>query len=83
MLVLMPEGPTFRGWYSPETWQAVQQWLAQLSQKYDAPLVNAREWIDDEDKFQDSHHLLASGARIFTERLAREAILPSLQRMPR
>jgi hypothetical protein len=82
-LVLMPEGPTFRGWYSPETWQAIHQWLAQLSQEYDAPLVNAREWIDDENYYQDSHHLLASGAHIFTERLGRESILPSLQRMPR
>jgi hypothetical protein len=79
-LVLTPEGPTFRSWYPPETWQAIQEWLTQLSREYNAPLVNAREWIDDEHEFLDSHHLLTSGANQFTERLGRETILPLLRR---
>jgi len=82
-LVMTPEGPTFRSLYPPEAWRAIQEWLTQVSQEYDAPIVNAREWIDDEDNFMDSHHLLARGAHLFTERLGRESIIPSLQRMPR
>jgi len=79
-LVLTPESPTFRSWYPLETWQGIQEWLTQVSQEYDAPLVNAREWIDDEEDFMDSHHLLASGRAKFTERLGRETILPLLRR---
>jgi hypothetical protein len=79
-LVLMPEGPTFRSWYLPETWQAVQEWLTQISREYNAPLVNAREWSDDEDDFMDSHHLIPSGQAKFKERLARECIFPLLRR---
>jgi hypothetical protein len=79
-LVLTPEGPTFRSWYPPETWGAIQEWLTRVSQEFDAPLVNAREWIDDENNFMDSHHLLKSGADKFTDRLGRETILPMLRR---
>jgi hypothetical protein len=79
-LVVMPEGPTFRSWYPPGSWEAVQEWLTQVSREYHAPLVNAREWIDDENDFMDSHHLLRSGRDKFMERLARECIVPLLRR---
>ena len=79
-LVLTPEGRSFRDLYSPATWQAIEQWLTQLSREYSATLINAREWIDDENDFADSHHLLASGANKFTERLGQEYILPLLRR---
>ena len=77
-LVLMPEGPTFRSWYPPGTWETINDWLTQVSCEYDAPLINAREWINDEEDFLDSHHLLRSGGDKFTERLARDYILPFL-----
>jgi len=77
-LVITPEGPTFRSWYPPETWRAIEEWLTEISREYDAPLVNAREWIDDEGDFLDSHHLLASGSAKFMDRLGREAIVPPL-----
>jgi hypothetical protein len=79
-MVLMPEGPTFRSWYPPGTWEVVQERVTQISREYDAPLINAREWIDDEEDFMDSHHLLLSGRAKFTERLGREYILPLLRR---
>ena len=81
-LVVMPEGPTFRSWYPPGTWENIKEWLTQVSREYDAPLVNAREWIDDENDFKDSHHLLRSGRDKFKERLARECIFPLLSRTP-
>ena len=81
-LVVMPEGPIFRSWYPPGTWEATKEWLRHISQEYDAPLINARDWIDDENDFMDSHHLLLSGRAKFNERLGREYILPLLRRLP-
>jgi hypothetical protein len=78
-MVVMPEGPTYRSWYSPGSWEAVQDLLTHLSREYDAPFINARDWIDDENDFMDSHHLLRSGRDKFKERLARETILPLLR----
>ena len=78
-LVVTPEGPAFRSWYPPETWETIKDWLTQVSREFDAPLVNAREWIDDEDDFRDSHHLMRSGRDKFKARLARECILPMLR----
>jgi hypothetical protein len=77
-LVLMPEGPVFRSLYPPETWRQIQDWLERLGSEEGAPLVNAREWIDEDD-FVDSHHLLPQGAEKFTDRLGREYILPLLE----
>jgi hypothetical protein len=76
-LVLMPEGPVLRACYPPETWQRVYASLEGLGRRFGCPLINAREWVSEED-FSDSHHLLPSGATLFTERLGRELLLPML-----
>jgi hypothetical protein len=78
-LVVMPEGPVFRSWYAPETWKWIQAWLEQVAHENGAALINAREWIA-EDEFMDSHHLLPRGADRFSERLGREYILPLVRR---
>jgi len=77
-LVLMPEGPLFRSWYPPAVWQQVEKFLDDLSAEQQTPLVNAREWLEEDD-FSDSHHVLLGGAQRFSKRLAREVILPTLQ----
>jgi hypothetical protein len=77
-MVLMPEGSDFRSWYPPEAWQQIDAFLRRASAAFDAPIINAREWIAD-DQFSDSHHLLPSGAEKFTARLGREAIAPLLK----
>jgi hypothetical protein len=77
-LVLMPEGTQFRSWYQAEDWKRIEQFLADLSHEFAAPVINAREWIADED-FIDSHHLRSSGAVKFTDRLGRD-VLPELLR---
>jgi hypothetical protein len=77
-LVLMPEGPAFRSWYSPRGWGEFQAFLSGLLGKFRTPLVDAREWVEEE-QFIDSHHLLAHGAEIFTRRLAVE-LIPTLKR---
>lgn len=82
-LVLMPEGPTFRSWYSADAWAQIQTFLDKLSGDYGIPVISARDWIAEED-FADSHHLLAKGAAVFTQRLGSEGIMPFLwQHYPR
>ena len=77
-LLLMPEGRDFRSWYKPESWERIEQFLADLRTEFDVPLINAREWMADEC-FSDSHHLLSTGAVEFTERLGEKGLLPLLQ----
>jgi hypothetical protein len=74
-LVLMPEGTDFRSWYSAPVWAQIESYLDGLSQEFATPIVNARDWVADED-FVDSHHLMMRGAAAFTDRLGREAVVP-------
>jgi hypothetical protein len=78
-LVAMPEGSQFRQWYPPRTWPQIHSYLRELSRRYGCAVINARQWIADED-FNDSHHLRPEGARRFTERLADE-LLPQLNQV--
>jgi hypothetical protein len=78
-LVLMPEGPAFRSWYSPESLRDVQEWIGQLGRENNAPVIDAREWMAEDD-FVDSHHLLPDGGARFTDRLGRETIAPLFMR---
>jgi hypothetical protein len=73
--VLMPEGTEFHSWYPPGVWPQIENFLTGLGREYAVPLINAREWMADED-FSDSHHLLPRGATVFTDRLGREALVP-------
>jgi hypothetical protein len=75
-LVLTPESTTFRSWYSPEALAATYGLLAELRDDYGAAVVDAREWVADED-FQDGHHVLPAGAGVFTARLL-EDLRPAL-----
>jgi hypothetical protein len=77
VLVLMPEGSDFRGWYPPPAWAQVEGFLAELRRDYGVAVVNARDWLPDEE-FADSHHQFPEGASRFSERLAREVIAPRL-----
>jgi hypothetical protein len=76
-LVLMPEGPAFRSWYPPGAREEITTFLAGLQRDYGTRVIDARDWIGEDD-FLDSHHLLPTGARIFTRRLGDEGIAPLL-----
>jgi hypothetical protein len=78
VLVLMPEGADFRAFYPPDAGRVLGEYLSGLERRYGASLVDARRWVAD-DGFIDAHHLLASGAAAFTDRLAREAVLTHLR----
>jgi hypothetical protein len=70
-LFLMPESSEFRGWYPPEARRQLSDYLTALGRDYDAPLIDARRWVEDSD-FSDGHHLLIRGAVAFTQRFANE-----------
>jgi hypothetical protein len=72
VLVLMPEGPRFRSFYSPAAAASLEAFARHLAAEHHAELVNARAWLDDEGLFSDSHHLRCDGAALFTQRLADE-----------
>jgi hypothetical protein len=74
-LVLMPEGPEFRSWYTPAMRQGLAAFLGELKQEYQMPIADAREWIG-EDGFRDSNHLIGAGTVAFTDRFVREVIVP-------
>jgi hypothetical protein len=81
-LVWVPEGPVFRSWYSPQAEARTRRFLKECNRTYGVPLIDAREWVPEEE-FSDSHHLRSPGARRFTERLAREALSPLLRGLAR
>ncbi len=81
-LLIMPEGPLYRSWYGRDTWPTIQAWVEGVRAEFGVEVFNAREWIDEENEFRDSHHLLPSGAAAFSERLGREYVLPTLRRLP-
>jgi hypothetical protein len=73
LLLIPPEGPTFRSWYSAEFESALQNYLSAISSEYRVRLIDARGWLESESEFIDGVHLTPTGAAQFTERLGREA----------
>jgi hypothetical protein len=77
VLLLTPEGKTFRSWYSPATRGLIEDYFRELS-RHDVPLIDARDWLAEEH-FIDSHHTLRCGADAFTLRLGQEVLQPFVQ----
>jgi hypothetical protein len=78
VLLLMPEGPAFRSWYPPGLWPRIRERLGTVAVAHGAPLIDAHEWMAEDD-FYDSHHLTLAGATLFTERLGRAEFAPLLR----
>ncbi|HET6881245.1 MAG TPA: hypothetical protein VFI31_13880 [Pirellulales bacterium] len=76
-LVWMPEGKTFQSWYPSYVEDQVRRHLRDLTAEFDVPLIEARDWADEDD-FVDGHHLRHAGAVRFSQRLGREVLLPLL-----
>jgi hypothetical protein len=70
-LVLMPVSKEFQELYSPEGRAQLDNFLAELRNRYNLDVIDATEWLDKED-FDDGHHPLLSGADKFTTRLIPE-----------
>jgi hypothetical protein len=78
---LMPEHSSLRSWYTPRTHAVVHDHLLRLEKEFGTPIVEARDWVADED-FADYCHLLPSGAEAFSARFGREALRPLLEGSP-
>jgi hypothetical protein len=78
-LFVMPEAASFREWYGVESRRRFNEYLAGVERECAVPVYDATEWCDDRD-FWDSHHLLASGAKRFSERFGREALVRFVSR---
>jgi hypothetical protein len=72
-LVVMPEGPIYRGLYSAATWRTLDAHFRGIAERYRVPLINAREWLEEGD-FWDSHHMTRAGAIRYSERLSQEIL---------
>jgi hypothetical protein len=81
-LVLMPEGTDFRALYPPPVRAGLDAFLTDLCRQWGLALIDARDWVSDPDLW-DSHHALPSGAAVFTQRLAHDALEPLLRTLPR
>jgi hypothetical protein len=79
-VVLMPEGPSFQALYPPDVRTGTVTALQQLTQQWQVPLIDARNWLTEAD-FWDGHHPLAAGAAQITCRLTQEAIIPLLRKL--
>jgi hypothetical protein len=73
VLLVMPEGPLYRAFYSAESRRRLDSFLADFSHRLDVPLIDAHEWLS-EDAFSDSHHITTEGSAGFTDRLAEELV---------
>lgn len=76
-LILMPEGESFRSWYSSSAEIRLQEFVNHLSVEYGTTIYDTRQWFDD-THFSDSHHLLRTGTREFTKRFEQEIIQPMI-----
>lgn len=77
VLVLMPEGSLVKSWYGLYAREKFERFCGAISREYGVPVVDAREWLDDDDTY-DGHHPLRRGAEKFTARLGREVLGPYL-----
>jgi hypothetical protein len=71
VLVVMPECPDFRGWYSLKGRVQLQRFLQELRDEFSVPVIDGTDWAPPAE-FHDGHHLLENGAREFTLRLREE-----------
>ena len=77
-LVLMPEASGFRSMYSPVVLERLHTFVNGLCREFGCEATDAREWLPDSG-FKDGHHMLKPGAEAFSDRLAREVVLPFLR----
>jgi hypothetical protein len=75
VMLLTPEGSMIRDWYPPGGREALNNFCGDMTREFGVPVVDAREWLSDDDMY-DFHHPLLRGSEAFTARLGREVIAP-------
>jgi hypothetical protein len=77
-LLYLPEHSALRSWYPPQKLSLLQNYLARLGSEHGLPIIDTRDWLDD-DCFQDVLHLHPAGARTFSARFGPEVLRPLLE----
>ena len=77
-VVWMPESSEFRSWYPESARRLVADYCTDLSRQHGVRVIDARDWLRDED-FLDAHHALPPGAAAFTRRLGEQVLCPLVQ----
>jgi hypothetical protein len=80
-LILMPEPSLTRGWYTLSARAVVRDYLTRLRHDYSVPIIDSREWVNDDD-FSDSCHMSQKGVPAYSERLGREVVQPLIENKP-
>jgi hypothetical protein len=70
-LVVMPATKEFNSLYNPQGRAQLESLLVQLRSRYGVEIIDASDWLEQED-FEDGHHVLKSGASKFTTRMIDE-----------
>ncbi len=68
IVLFMPEGPIYRSCYTSQAEAFVKEFQDGLRSHPGVTVVDARQWMDSEQFFVDSHHLKPEAAALFTER---------------
>ncbi len=79
--LVFPEHSALRGWYTPHTHAVFTGYLFELQKEYGTPLIDARDWVPD-NEFVDFSHLQDAGARRFSNRFGPEVLRPLLEGRP-
>ena len=74
---IMPESPTFRSWYTPESRAALGAFTRRLTEELGCPVFLPPDDFAEED-FADGHHMLPHAAARFTRYLTERHIKPWL-----
>lgn len=80
-LVMVPQGPTLRSYYAPQTLLELKEKVVALSRRHRCSFIDALTWLDEEE-FSDFYHTTRDGAITFSTRLATEFLLPALATVP-
>ncbi len=80
-MVMMPEGPSFRSYYPPGMQEQLVDTFEKISKERGILLVNAREWLPEQELY-DGHHALPPGAARFSRRLQQEVLTPLVNCLP-
>jgi hypothetical protein len=75
VLVRMPETSHMRAGFSPETRQRIERVYADLARTTGIPIIDARDWLADEDLCDGFHHTPA-GASSFSKQIESNLLLP-------
>jgi hypothetical protein len=81
VMVMMPEGPFFRSFYPSGMQEQFEARFANLSKERSVLLINARDWLTEQELY-DSHHALPAGAAHFSNRLQADVLTPLLRILP-